>query len=1095
MNRSGEDFLGELRLGRKLKTVPQAASAGILITLGLVILLADPLLKGLGTKAPFVPLLALLLFTLNLLNVLEMLAGSGDRGGAYTLVYEVLGGWGAMLTGAAILAGALAVTAALTRLAVLELSGFAFFAALPASILAAGFLTLLLLVQFFHIDPARISFRLLVLPLLAALLFEIVTSLTRINLDVFRRPVFELEGTARAAALMATGYLAFEALFSERRQVRAALRVIPRALVLILGVLTILSFLVFFDLAGQNVSTRTSTIIILDALSVTGWLPPWVLALLFLVILFFAAHTALSTAAFQIQTLILEGALPAFPSRVRRSLRTPLIILALSAGIVVPLLLFAPADWLLPVAAALFLVAMSLLDLAAIVSRSREPDRRRTVVLPFAPLIPLLAIALNVGLLGSLPVPALAASGVWLAAASGLYFLFALPRQAEHRSRELSIGAPPDVPDRDGHRPRILVPLEPGEEHHLVLSLALSLSQQTGAMVLPLQVIPVPDPLAIEDGRRMARQQNHRFRWSLKQASELGVPVYPITRLARSVPEGILETAEEEDCTLILLAGKVEAQGRNKKISPVIRRVVDAAPCDVAALTYNPQSLRPEFKKAVLKEGLEDSQDGSYRLRRILVPAAGGPNAPRAIELAVHLAREYGATVTPLYAAPLHPREEDRRQGLQRLQATIEFMRSIFSGEVKPDHDGLDGILTEGKIASGPSVTATIAEASQSYDLIIMGASEEGIVDRFLFGDIPEQVSLQAHTPVMIVRRFEGLPRLWLHRLWASLFGALPQLDEEEQITIYRATHRSARPDIDFFVMIALSALITTFGLVLNNLTVVIGAMLVAPLFSPILATSLAVVDGNVRLLWLAVESTLKGLALMIAIAILLTLIIPYQPLTEALRLFSEPSLIDLLIALGAGAAGAYAASRKDVSSALPGVAISVSLEPPLATVGISLASGELLAAGGAALLFLTNLVAIILAGALVFFLLGFRPGSASRETHLRRGLLVTLVSFTIIAVPLLFFFVQSVQNSRMRSTIEATISASLEEIQGVDLVSPDEIRFATEGDVVQVTVPVYVQHEIPSGLAAQLSAEVNAAVARPVHLRLVPLFVVSSPP
>jgi len=355
-----------------------------------------------------------------------------------------------------------------------------------------------------------------------------------------------------------------------------------------------------------------------------------------------------------------------------------------------------------------------------------------------------------------------------------------------------------------------------------------------------------------------------------------------------------------------------------------------------------------------------------------------------------------------------------------------------------------------------------------------------------LFGNVPEQIARACPSPVVIVKRYRGLPRFWLQRTWDALYAAVPTLSSEEQIEVYKEVRRGARPDVDFFVMMGLSAIIATFGLLQNSTAVIIGAMLVAPLFTPILALSLAIVEGDVRLLRLAVEAALKGIVLAIGLAVLLTFasllrVMPANIPEVVAR--SKPNLFDLAVALASGAAGAYAIARKDVAAALPGVAIAAALVPPLAVVGTGLAAGDLRIAGGGGLLFATNLTAITLAGAVTLLLLGFRPAHrGEREVRLRVGLAATMVLLVLITLPLALVFVRSVNASRTQHAIQLSLTREIEAMRDLELASFD---FQERGTGVEVEVTVYARETITPALARQLSDRLSEDIRRPVQLRV----------
>jgi uncharacterized hydrophobic protein (TIGR00271 family) len=218
---------------------------------------------------------------------------------------------------------------------------------------------------------------------------------------------------------------------------------------------------------------------------------------------------------------------------------------------------------------------------------------------------------------------------------------------------------------------------------------------------------------------------------------------------------------------------------------------------------------------------------------------------------------------------------------------------------------------------------------------------------------------------------------------------------------------RAARRLTNFFVLLLLATVIATYGVLSNSTATVIGAMIVAPLMGPIMATAAAVVMGSSRRALRALALVGAGVAAVIALAVVLTWIVPDVVISFTangeLASRISPGLYALLTALGAGAAGAYIMGREEIADSMGGVAIAISLVPPLCVVGIALSMGQWGAAGGAMLLFLTNFFAILLAGGLVFMLSGLgRLAIADDQTRMRRNAFLLIVVATIlIAIPL----------------------------------------------------------------------------------------------
>jgi uncharacterized hydrophobic protein (TIGR00271 family) len=191
-----------------------------------------------------------------------------------------------------------------------------------------------------------------------------------------------------------------------------------------------------------------------------------------------------------------------------------------------------------------------------------------------------------------------------------------------------------------------------------------------------------------------------------------------------------------------------------------------------------------------------------------------------------------------------------------------------------------------------------------------------------------------------------------------------------------------------YVTILGLSAIIGTIGLAADSAVVIIGAMLIAPLMKPIISLSYGVVIGDWPLKARAIITLCLGALATIAVSYLVEQILGlYEPTNEILSRI-RPSLLDLGIAISAGVAATLAATRKNVMDAIPGVAIAVSLVPPLSVVGIGLSIGEPVITFGALLLFLVNLTAIVLTSVLVFLMEGF--GTLRRSF---RGLVIILIA------------------------------------------------------------------------------------------------------
>lgn len=237
----------------------------------------------------------------------------------------------------------------------------------------------------------------------------------------------------------------------------------------------------------------------------------------------------------------------------------------------------------------------------------------------------------------------------------------------------------------------------------------------------------------------------------------------------------------------------------------------------------------------------------------------------------------------------------------------------------------------------------------------------------------------------------------------------LPELSEELFLDIGDSATKRWR----FTVLLVLAAVIATTGLLANSTATVIGAMIVAPLGVPIIGTALGIVIADGRRLVASAVTVFLGAAVVVVIGWLLAVVLPdIVPITRNSQVTSRtsPNLIDLVTAVATGFAGAFGLARKDVSDVMPGVAIAISLVPPLAVVGITLQAGDPHGALGAFELFASNMLAMIVSGSILFTIYGY-ANEARESPHFKRSWAygVVAVATILIAIPLTITTVDTV--------------------------------------------------------------------------------------
>ena len=595
---------------------------------------------------------------------------------------------------------------------------------------------------------------------------------------------------------------------------------------------------------------------------------------------------------------------------------------------------------------------------------------------------------------------------------------------------------------------RVLLPVSDLESAAQLGALAAALAASRDGEVVVLHV------------SRKAVDVGHieRHNWpavdrAVQAVEEAGVSASYVIRTGNSVDQVIRREAVRKRADLLLLGWRWVATAADHTDS-VLDTVLANPPCDVLVLGG------PAFD----------------RLDRFLVPVSGGPNVGRALELALGLADESDGQVTALFVcSPPDCSERALDEGKSRLH--------LLLGEAA-GHPRLEAKV----IAASSPIQGIVDEAGKGYDLVWMGASQASVIDTDLLGVIPRRVATESGVPLALVRRRSRLAARLMRWTWWRLFNFLPTLSVDERRQVQKAIYRGARPRIDFFLMMVLSAAIAAFGLLLGSPAVIIGAMLVAPLMSAIVGIGLGVVLGGAELLRKALWTAFQGMILAIGVSALIGLLRPGMTPTHEIMSRIQPGLLDLGVALASGAAAAYALCRRDVSASLAGVAIAAALVPPLAVVGIGLSMARWDITLGALLLYLTNFVAIASAGGLIFLLLGFAPpsGRRARWAILRQGVLGELVLLALIALMLTWIGVRDAAANRERQAIHDAILAQIEDLPETQLDEDDIVILSDTDEALELSITIRSPGQLPYRTVVELQEAIATRLQRTVALKLI---------
>lgn len=365
-------------------------------------------------------------------------------------------------------------------------------------------------------------------------------------------------------------------------------------------------------------------------------------------------------------------------------------------------------------------------------------------------------------------------------------------------------------------------------------------------------------------------------------------------------------------------------------------------------------------------------------------------------------------------------------------------------------------------VALADSQAEGIIEAIRPNDLLLLGSNSAR-----LLRELRTNAALRGafrpggHIPIGVFCR--GSRGSWMSRMGRAIYGHLPELTLADRLALFDRIQGGARLNADYSIMIGLSVVIATLGLLNDSTAVVIGAMLVAPLMTPLVGAGLALAQGNPRLFRRSLMAIVTGIFIGLVLSIFLTWVMPSSgDLPQNVIARGVPNLLDLFIALFSGVAGAYAFSRITVAEALVGVAIAAALVPPLAAVGISIGHEEYLYAGGASLMLLTNLVAIVLGASMVFRVLRVQGTRVLRKSRswVYRSVVVLVASLLVMSIPLNRYMAHQVAAGQARpATLAVTqelkdaIEERVNQEPGVHLMSISRSGMAQETSILDVTL------------------------------------------
>jgi len=304
----------------------------------------------------------------------------------------------------------------------------------------------------------------------------------------------------------------------------------------------------------------------------------------------------------------------------------------------------------------------------------------------------------------------------------------------------------------------------------------------------------------------------------------------------------------------------------------------------------------------------------------------------------------------------------------------------------------------------------------------------------------------------------------------------MPTQDNREFAELFTEAERDSSISTDFIILTILSSIIASLGLMLNSSAIIIGAMILAPLMSPILGISFSGLIYHHKLLLGSVKTIVVGVLLSCAIGALLGAVFHDVGITDEILARTKPNIMDLLVALSAGFLGAYVKIRKPLATSFPGVAISISLMPPLCVTGIGFALGRPNVYIGSSLLFLTNFVCIIFSALLAFWIVDFK-----HVPKKFKALLWPAICSVLLCIPLLFNFIALVEESQIKREVRYLLKSKTHTFQAVSI---NKVEVDSFKKPIVVTVFVNTVEPVMNANQVHLVKEyLSNKIGKPINL------------
>jgi nucleotide-binding universal stress UspA family protein len=427
--------------------------------------------------------------------------------------------------------------------------------------------------------------------------------------------------------------------------------------------------------------------------------------------------------------------LPGLFARIHGKKRTPYLATYISGALIVFMAAALPIEDIASATDAMFLLLFIFVNLAVINLRKNRPDLDRGFKVPLFPAIPILATVLNLTLAVFLffyrPL------GIWVCLGYlllGISLYYAYSRHKEFKAKaERIIHAEHPVSDADPCHFHILAPMANEQTVEQLQRFAIHLAKAHEGDITALNVIRVPSQLPPSEGRKYLDQARGLLSRAIRMAEEEHIPVYSLVKVSHNVPKAIIETCSERKIDLMILGWEGEVPARDRVFGTILDEIIQNTVCDIAMLCRAP---------------VEDTP-----VERVLIPVSNVRYAVLSLKVAEALKPD---PKTPL--ALFHATQHDDMSGIrQKIQDDLGRLADTITPE-----------RYEIIIRKTHRIAEAVLEESRRHDMIIMGAPEEGLIRRAVFGDMPEKIARELDGPLILTKRYTGHVRSWFQKFFGA---------------------------------------------------------------------------------------------------------------------------------------------------------------------------------------------------------------------------------------------------------------------------------------------------------------------------------------